>query len=215
MEPEEQRQELTEVLKKDRTSPYPKYPQQAVYALDDERVAKALDSRFKDNQALVEIGSLSYSFSTGLIPVFFRFAPSAGGAVSQNAVLVIMDHSCAVVGVVDPFDPEQPSPLMPPLQPSGELPFALSKPSAAAQLILREGEWNLKQERAREFLLRIGGDGGGGPGEPGKLCAAGATETMSPGYCIRTRVFCDPPGDPSGYCVLDGPQLVVDEVPDD
>jgi hypothetical protein len=203
----DQRHELTETLKKDRKSPHPKYPHQAVHALADERVAKALDSRFKDSRPLVEIGSLPYSFSTGLVPIFFRFAHPAGIAVPADAVLVIMDHNCKVVGLVDPFDPEQPNPLMPPLQPSGELPFALARPSAATQLVVREGEWTLKQERARQFLLRIGrGEGGGN-------CAAGAIDTSSPGYCVLPS-WNSGLNDPS-YRVEAGLVVIVDEVPDD
>ena len=52
--------EVVSLLKKDAQAPYPKYPPQAVYAVQNENVAKSLSRRLDQGAKLSGIRSLAY-----------------------------------------------------------------------------------------------------------------------------------------------------------
>jgi hypothetical protein len=52
-----------------------KYPDQAAFALSDERVTKTIEKRFEKNGAIQEIRSLQYDFFTGLNRICFELTP--------------------------------------------------------------------------------------------------------------------------------------------
>jgi hypothetical protein len=142
--------QLTEQLEQDRRAPYPKYPDQAVYALRDEAVAQAIERRFKNHESLVRIKSLGCHQASGLLHTVFEFTRAGAIALAPSAVLVITDSHCKVVGMVDPFDSEQPNPMLP--AQSGVLPLALSQPSGADELGFSEEDLRPREERTRAFL---------------------------------------------------------------
>ena len=86
-------EELRTILKKDWRGLNRKYPDQAAFALSDERVTKTIEKRFEKNGAIKEIRSLQYDFFTGLNRICFEFTPMAVniGLPSPDAFLVIMD----------------------------------------------------------------------------------------------------------------------------
>ena len=145
--------ELTERLEQDRNAPYPRYPDQAIYALRDEAVAKAIERRFKNDESLVRIKSLGCHRASGLMHTVFEFTRAGAIALAPNAVLVITDGRCKVVGTVDPFDPEQPNPMLP--AQSDALPLALSQPSGADELGFSEEELRPREERTRAYLQNM------------------------------------------------------------
>lgn len=158
-------EELRTILKKDWKGLHRKYPDQAAFALSDERVTKAIEKRFENNGTIKEIRSLQYDFFTGLNRICFEFTPTTGsvGLPSPDAFLVIMDSNCKVVSMIDPFDPVQPNSFVPPLPPKeGEQPFVLSRPSRTEDLVFKDQEIHAVQVRSREFFERL--TSGGSPG---------------------------------------------------
>lgn len=158
-------EELRTILKKDWKGLHRKYPDQAAFALSDERVTGAIERRFENNGTIKEIRSLQYDFFTGLNRICFEFTPMAGsvGLPSPDAFLVIMDSNCKIVSMIDPFDPVQPNSFVPPLPPKeGEQPFVLLRPSRTEDLVFREEETHAVQIRSREFFERL--TSGGSPG---------------------------------------------------
>jgi hypothetical protein len=151
-------EELRTHLKNDWKGNYTKYPDQAIFALADSRVTEAIEKRFEKNGTIKEIKSLEYDFYSGFNRIYFEFTPATGsiGLPSPDAFLVIMDSNCRVVGILDPFDPVQPNPLIPPLPPKeGEQPFVLSRPSRAEELTFDDKEIHALQVRSREFYERL------------------------------------------------------------
>ena len=67
-------QELLRTLVKDWEAPYRRYPDQAIFALNDDRVIEALENRFGAESNLQNIKSLPYDFQTGLNCVYFEFS---------------------------------------------------------------------------------------------------------------------------------------------
>lgn len=165
--------ELTERLEQDRGAPYPKYPDQAVYALRDGAVAQAIERRFKNSEALVRIKSLGCHRASGLLHTVFEFTKAGALALAPNAVLVITDGHCKVVGIVDPFDPEQPNPMLPAR--SDALPLALSQPSSADELGFSQEDLRPREERTRAYLENMNVR----PGSGGITPRYYAVDTMS------------------------------------
>lgn len=150
--------ELRTLLENDWKGRYRKYPDQALFALADERVTKAIEKRFEKNGTIKEIKSLDYDFYAGFNRICFEFMPTTGstGLPSPDAILVIMDSSCKIVGIHDPFDPVQPNRFIPPLPPKvGEQPFVLSRRSKAEDLTFNDEEMTAVQVRGREFFERL------------------------------------------------------------
>src|SRR5262245_41962730 len=121
---------LVELLQKDRSSPNPRYPDQATFALRDERVSKTVEDRLQNGQPLTEVRLLEYNAAAGLNQVACLFSRPGPIALGCEGILVLMTADCKVVGLIDPFDLVQPNPYLPPLQKAGELPFAVARPSA-------------------------------------------------------------------------------------
>jgi hypothetical protein len=103
------------MLAKDWEGLYRRYPDQAIFALNDDRVVEALEKRFRADSSLENIKSLPYDFQTGLNCVYFEFSHAGRpiGLPSSRSFLVVMGGNCDVVGVIDPFDPDKPNAFMP------------------------------------------------------------------------------------------------------
>ena len=78
-------EEVTATLKADRDSGK-QYPDQAIYALQNERVRAALTARFDGGAVLADIRGYPYDFFTGLIPLSFEFA---GGADPKDRAAIL------------------------------------------------------------------------------------------------------------------------------
>jgi hypothetical protein len=159
-------EELRELLKEDRSSSHARYPQQAVYALNDDRVAQAIDQRLQDQRTLTDIKSLGFSFLTGLNRIYFEFSPARGIGLKLDAVLVFLNSACNVVAIVDPFDPDQPNPDLPALPARGgqpfmvaeeesDQPFVLARPSEAQNLKFAKEALYPLEVRSRRFLEKL------------------------------------------------------------
>jgi hypothetical protein len=177
--------ELHTLLKNDWKGRHRKYPDQAIFAINDARVANALEKRFEKNGVIKQIRSLHYDFFNGLNNLYFEFMAITGstGPPSRDAFLVLMDGDCNVVGLRDPFDPGQPNTNIPPLPNEGELPFVLYQPSESENLVFSEQEMFPEQVRSREFFKRLTADRSEWPPE-------GATETQCT-YWTHTLVCKD------------------------
>ena len=147
--------DLIALLKKDASDPHHKYPSQSQYALKDERVLKALEDRLNNNKSLTAIETLEYNFFTGLNQIYFQFASPAGIGLVPDAILVVMDHDARVVGIVDPFNPNQPNRLLPILPKEGEQPFVLSRPSVAESASFNKQQLYPRQVRNKEFFSKL------------------------------------------------------------
>lgn len=172
--------EVIDTLKADHSSPDRRYPDQALYALQDPKVREGIVARFEQGAILAGIKALAYDFFTGLNRIYFEFAEALGAAKSPEAILVILDADCKVVGVVDPFNPVQPNRIIAPLpDPPPDLPFVLSQPSASGSTYFTKEDLEPGRRRAEQFFaaispngvvafptiiarLPIGGGGGGG-----------------------------------------------------
>jgi hypothetical protein len=154
--------DLTERLEQDQGAPYPKFPDQARYALQDAAVAQAIERRFKGGESLVRIRSLGCHRASGLLHTVFEFTKAGAIALAPHALLVITDGRCKVVGIVDPFDPEQPNPMLPALSSAGALPLALAEASDADALAFSEEDLRPKEERTRAYLQKMNVEPGSG-----------------------------------------------------
>lgn len=145
---------------------YRKFPDQAIYSLQDDRVVAAIEKRFAARAAIREVYQLDYDFRSGLLHLVFEFTPSPDdlGTGGANALLVILDGNCKVIAVVDPFDPVQPNKFVPPLPKESEEPFVLDRPSASKHVTLSDQALYPLQVRSRAFFERLL-SGGSGVGE--------------------------------------------------
>jgi hypothetical protein len=89
--------DLFELLENDMASLYPRFPDQAIYALGDPRVTQALGKLFEQDVGLENITRLPYCMETGLNALSFEFTPHP---TADRCVLVIMDGNCRVAGVM-------------------------------------------------------------------------------------------------------------------
>jgi hypothetical protein len=143
-------------LQEDWKGPYRKFPDQTIYALDDDRVAAALEKRLDEKGGIKDIRSLEYNFLTGLHYLIFEFEPCAPGPEAADALLAILDSTCKVLAVVDPFDPVQPNKFVPPLpKESEQQPFVLERPSPATRVAFSEEAVYPVQVRSRAFFQRL------------------------------------------------------------
>jgi len=174
---------LFKVLKQDWESPFHKYPDTALFSLADPRVTAAIETRFAREAGIAAIRALPFDFLTGLNTLCFEFAASAKGLgpALSDAFLVVLDAQCKVVGLIDPFDPVQPSRYVPPLPAGtgleaearsdagtdagigagGEQPFVLARPSATHTLTFSDQELYPVQVRSRAFFKRLTAGGHG------------------------------------------------------
>ena len=153
---------LVNLLKDDWKTLNRKYPDQALFGLGDNRVTAAIEKRFDDKASLKNIRSLPYSFESGLNSIYFEFSSDAkgAGAIPTDAFLVLMDGSCKVVAIVDPFDPDRPNAFTPQSFKQGEQPFVLARPSVTNELAFSDRDLLSVRMRSREFFVKIGGGGG-------------------------------------------------------
>lgn len=152
---------LRAVLHEDRKTPHRKFPDLAVHAIEEDRVAAAIEKRLGAKSGLTNIRQLDYNFHSGLHYIVFEFSPLTESPGKATALLVLLTGDCKVVGVVDPFDPVQPNKFVPPLPSEGDQPFVLDRPSGAKQVKFSDEALYPLQVRSREFLerLRVGGGG--------------------------------------------------------
>lgn len=161
-------QELLRALAKDWEGLYRRYPDQAIFALNDDRVVEALEKRFREHSTLQDIKSLPYDFQTGLHCIYFEFAHASRpmNLPSSRNFLVVMDGNCDVVGVIDPFDPDKPNAFMPALPKVGDQPFVLARPSVTDTLSFSDQELQPNRARTREYFRQLAEGGAGiGPGD--------------------------------------------------
>lgn len=157
--------EIIAVLKEDVQTPFPKYPSQALPALRNGAVVERLNRRFDAGGKLQVIRALEYDFQTGLNRLCFEFEASLGRG---KDILVLLDGNCDLVGIVDPFDSDQPNLLVPPLSAiGGAMPFVIERPSASRNLPFDEKDLAPQDSRARAFMARAFGGGFGGLGGGG------------------------------------------------
>lgn len=202
-------EELGDLLKNDMTLPHPKFPKQSFFALKDERVANLIRHRLENGGSLTAVKILEYDFFGGLNRIYFEFTPRQPLGIKPSAIMVVMDGACNVVGVVEPFDPAQPNPVLPTLPEKseqasgkGELPFVLARPSDSKNLPFTEVDLYMLQVRDRHFFQQIGGGGlGGGLG--------GLTSCDSPSSTLRSVIIL---AVPESY---DEPVVVTDTMNDD
>ena len=201
--------ELGDLLKNDMSLPHPKFPKQSFFALKDERVANLIRHRLQNGGSLTAVKILEYDFFGGLNRICFEFAPLQPLGIKPGAILVVMDGACNVVGVVEPFDPAQPNPVLPPLPDKseqasarGELPFVLARPSDSKNVPFTEVDLYMLQVRNSRFFRQIGGGGlGGGLG--------GLTGCDSPASTLSSIIIL---AVPENY---DEPVVVTDTMNDD
>jgi hypothetical protein len=158
--------ELLAALEADAATAFPRFPAQAQLALRNERVVEAVNARGDRGQTVTDVRPLPYHAPSGLLFVVFDFAPAAMLAQGREAMLVVLTGSAEVVAILDPFDPRQPNPAMPPQRqdPSTDaaLPFALARPSATETVRFSSEELAPVEMRTSAFLQRVGVGGVGG-----------------------------------------------------
>jgi hypothetical protein len=103
---------LIDAVFEDAQSIRSRYPHQLLLALTDDAVQKALDRRFGSGQVLNKIATLPAETGTGLIPLYFTFAPSAAVNLAGTSVLVQVDHRCRVFIADEDFVPAAPNPII-------------------------------------------------------------------------------------------------------
>jgi hypothetical protein len=146
-------------LRDDWTALYGKYPDQALFALGDDRVADAIERQFEEKARLSNIKALPYNFETGLNSIIFEFT-SSGTLNEPHSFMIMMDGNCRVVAIIDPFDPIRPNAFAPQSSALGERPFVLARPSATENVAFNDAEFLSLRMRSREYFMRLPGGGG-------------------------------------------------------
>jgi hypothetical protein len=194
---------------------------------------QAVTTRLEGGATVTGIHDLGYNFYTGLIHVFFEFTPTGGVALTRDAILVIFDSEQQVVGIVDPFDPDQPNRFIPSLPQRGEQPFVLARPQSAEGLFFSPQALYPRDVADREFFRKLqmrptigqprillfdegddgpiedgggGGDSGGGDGGDG----GGGTGTEC-GYSTSYQTLIGSAGTAKGPVLITGTNDVDDE----
>ncbi len=131
-------QDLAEILHEDfgRAEHERRYPQQALPALHDERVLRALRNKLEQGQSINAIVPFGYSPFTRLNHTLLILG-KADGQDLPVGILVITDYRSHVVGVVEDFEIPEPGTTirLPVTYPSTNQPFVLRQPSAAEQML--------------------------------------------------------------------------------
>jgi hypothetical protein len=192
--------------------PYPKFPPATKYALRNAKVTEIIGTRLEQGMVFNTIVDLGYSFYTGLQGICFEFHPAGDG------ILVLMDPHCRVAGMLEHFDRLQPNPLLPPVPPKVDLPFALATP-INTETSITERALQAQEVQSREFFQRLAlrfGDPTDLPGVPtdytrcswmtdsGRRCALTTNNPLSdwaPERCDdwETSVTVDEKADDSGW----------------
>jgi hypothetical protein len=177
--------ELTGLLEQDQKAQQKKFPDQALPAVRNKSVASAIERRFKDKETLVGITSLAAHQESGLLHTVFEFNKSGAITIGANALLVVQDSGCKVVGVVDPFDLARPNPVLPP---PGDMPLALSQPSAAGDFAASDDDMMASDARTQAFLMRNNIGSGAGSGSPTPYQYS-VTTSSTIGYGKRVKLI--------------------------
>lgn len=148
--------DLLKFLKQDRDGKVARFPDQAIPALEDKRVAKLVDKRLAAGEKLSDIADLGYDVFTGINKTLFSF-DSAGQKVGASAILVMEKaEKCEVVGIVEDFDSTRPNTLLPAFPREGAQPFVLDRPSTTEELVYDRQILGAADARARVFLEQFG-----------------------------------------------------------
>lgn len=148
---------LVQSIKEEWKGPYRKSPDLTIFALQDDRVTAAIETRFANQASITNIRQFEYNFRTGLHSLAFEFMWGVGnlGRLGSDAFLVVLDGNGKVVALVDPFDAEQPNKFVPPLPKESEQPFVLDRPYAGDDVRPTDEEMFPMQVRSREFMARL------------------------------------------------------------
>lgn len=150
-------QALTQAIKDEWKNGYRKSPDLTIFALHDDGVVAAIEKRFANQSRLTRIRELEYNFQTGLHSLVFEFLPGLAnlGRLGSDAVLVVLDGNGKVITAVDPFDPVQPNPFVPPVPAVSEQPFVFDRPYEGDTFRPTDEEMFPMQVRSREFMARL------------------------------------------------------------
>ena len=149
-------EQLMTILENDMRLPFPKFPSVTLPLLRDQSVQASVRRRLERGGQLLHVPPPRYSFTTGLLSTCFVFSPPPGPIGHTDAVLVLSDGSCKVVGLIDPFDRERPNAMVPPLPADSDQPFALARPtlSRESQQVASSELYPL-EVRSREFFAEL------------------------------------------------------------
>ena len=154
---------LIELIEKDFSSRFPKYPDQTKFILKDKNAVNAIASRFAKNQSLLSIKALPYNFATGLNFVYFEFSPLSKNSIGNDCFLVIINGDCKVVSIIESFDLKQPNNSVPSLPDREDtdsavgIPFSLSRPSILDNMKINSEDLYPMEVRSNVFFARLGG----------------------------------------------------------
>jgi hypothetical protein len=173
---------LIQSVKDEWKGTFRKFPDLAIFAVQDEQVGAAIERRFKKEAGISAVRQLEYNFHTGLHNLVFEFAPRLAdlGTRPANAFLAIVDGNGKVIAVVDPFDPVQPNKFVPPLPTESEQPFVLARPSVTAEVNFTDQDMYPVQVRNRAFFQRISVGGSGVMGGDVEIYTKCAYTTRTP-----------------------------------
>lgn len=205
--------ELVALLEADRGARPRKYPQQALPAVRDDRVAAALGKHLDAGARVVGIHALPYQATLGLIPIVFELASGA----ARPSVMVLLDGRGAVAGVIDGYDPARPNPAIPSAQP-----FVLAQPSVATSTHFTVEELQPRWDRVHAYVaaaipshLRTGVEGDDGtlcPDTTVRSTALYAIPTICGGLFIKSvddhRTMTQP--DNTMDLVVDDSEIVIE-----
>lgn len=121
----EQLRRLIDGVVADARSRRSRFPHQLLFALADARVQEALDQRFHAGQVLSDVSTLPVQEGTGLLPLCLAFDFTPSLRLPQNCMLILLDHTTAVVGIDEQYVPVRPNPHVALLTPEDRIPFAL------------------------------------------------------------------------------------------
>jgi hypothetical protein len=105
-------QRLIDSAFEDAKSIHSRFPHQLLLALADDAVQQVLDRRFASGQVLTKVATLPVHADTGLVPLYFTFAPSAAVNLAGTSILIQVDHRCDVTIADEDFVPARPNPVI-------------------------------------------------------------------------------------------------------
>lgn len=154
-------EDLINTIKKHRKEGLLDYPEQAIFALKNEKIASIVDSRFENGNILIDIRSFGFDTTTGLNRIYFLFAPPKSLISSHDSILVLLDYDCNIIGILDPFDHVNPdkTPLdsLPSKKPSS--PFVVYQHSNSTTKQYTFEEIAAIDESAKKYMSEISHSG--------------------------------------------------------
>jgi hypothetical protein len=173
---------LKVLLEQDSKSLQRKYPIEALHAINDEKVSKAISARFDKGSALKSIKSLGRNNKSGIVEICFEFSGDKLLQLSPDLVLSILNNSNQVIGIVDPFEPPQSH------ETPGDLPFVLHMPSAAQDFAITAEESANLEARTKQYLGDLS-PGAAATRFSGDIYYIGITPTKYPGSIPKCRTW--------------------------